>query len=170
MKTLITLLLIVFVSCTDEVCVPEPDIFDKFQEAAQQFDGNDFEKIAGIEAFKICGVKRQTYDDLFYYLYPADVMDVFNGIYRPYRLRYKADKSDCDNIVADYIVFLSRFLNYIPNAEYDFFVGRVEGIFSWSGNAHHKAIVFINEKKEPCLFEPGNFTVQEFETIYIIEI
>lgn len=172
MRTLIIFLLVTlpFISCTDEVCVPGSDIFDKLQEVAQQFDGNDFEKIAAIEAYYICEVKRLTYDDGVYYLYPTEVMDAFNEVYKPFQLEFKEEKSDCDNLVADYVVFLSRFLNYIPNTECDFFVGRAEMIFSWSGNAHHKVIVFINENKERWLFDPMDFTIREFETIYIIEI
>ncbi len=158
-------------SCTYDMGIPEhDDILYELQELAHHFDANDFEKITAVEAYAICGVKRLTHDDTIYYLYPKIVMEAFNEVYKPFILPDTDNKADCDNRVADYVVFLSRFLNYIPNSECDFFVGRVEGIFSWSNGIIHKAIVFINEEKESWLFQVEDLSVRKFETLYIIEI
>ncbi len=164
-------ILLIFISCTYDMGIPDQDnILYELQEAAHQFNAKDFEKITAKEAYEICGVKRLTYDDTIYYLYPSVVMAAFNEVYKRFVLPDKDNKSDCDNRVADYVVFLSRFLNYIPNSECDFFVGRVEGEFSWGDYILHKAIVFLDEGKVPWLFEVEDFTVKNFQTIYIIEI
>ena len=164
-------ILLLFISCTYDMGIPEQDnLLYELQEVAHRFNANDFEKITAIEAYELCGVKRLTHDDTVYYLYPGVVMAAFNEVYKRFVLPDIDNKSDCDNRVADYVVFLSRFLNYIPNSECDFFVGRVEGIFPWSKGLQHKAIIFLDEGKVPWLFEVEDFIVKNFQTIYIIEI
>jgi hypothetical protein len=85
--------------------------------------------------------------DHFYYLLPYSVQTQFNIIYTKYKPSYATELFDCDNFALDYLSFLHRLANKIPNAKYSFAAGMASGIFHWVSGFHRANVVILEDKK-----------------------
>ena len=138
----------------------KPNVLGDIAELAKNFNGNDFQKIDPDEFKSLVEAEFGSHltgigdtSDHFYYVFPSSVKTQFNTIYKKYKPSYSAEVFDCDNFTLDYLCFLNRLAEAIPNAKYSFAAGICYGQFHWL-SGYHRAMVIITDNKDVRLFEP----------------
>jgi hypothetical protein len=147
---------------------------------AKNFNANNFQIITPDEFVNMANqefgahlTKIEEPSDHFYYLLPYSVQTQFNNVYGKYKPSYVTELFDCDNFALDYLAFLHRLANKIPNAKYSFAAGMGSGIFHWV-SGFHRANVVIFEDRKVRLFEANQLKTyykehwegNEFRIIY----
>lgn len=158
----------------------ESNILKDIADIAKKFDAKNFQIITPDEFINLATLEFGTHlkkieepSDHFYYLLPYSVQTEFNNIYGRYKPSYVPELFDCDNFALDYLSFLYRFANKIPNAKYSFAVGMGSGLFHWV-SGHHRVNVMIFEDSKVRLFEANHLKTyykehwegNEFRIIY----